>query len=156
MATVKELEQSVSEIKDELGALGTRLKLLETKKDGGVTPADDSDLDSEHGNPRVYTDPKRWLENDGESQKNKNYSDCPAEFLDQLAGFLIWQAKQNEEQANNPELAAKWGGAEKMRRSAHFKKLDAARALGWAKRVRAGYVPSPEQARDAEKLPFDE
>lgn len=86
---------------------------------GVAAPA--SDLDSKWGDPEVRYDPKRWR---GESYKGRRYSECPADYLLELAGFLDWMAGKDEEE----------GGAEKLK-YAGYKRKDAARARGWAARV---------------------
>lgn len=97
---------------------------------GGVAPA--SDLDGEWGNPEVRKDPPRW---DGPSFAGRKYSECPADFLESLAGFLDWAAGKDEET----------GDAQKLK-YAGYKRKDAARARGWAARVLAGHG----QARGAQ------
>ena len=87
--------------------------------------ADDADLDSQWGNPQVRKNPPRWQ---GQDCTGLNYSDCPPEFLDTLAGFLDWQAgkaDEKNEMANNGKP-----------RSTYLRK-DAARARGHAARIRA-------------------
>jgi hypothetical protein len=93
----------------------------------GPHVADDADLDGQWGDPEVRKDPKRW---DGESQVGKRFSECPAEFLRTLASFFIWQAEKDEKSGDEQKI--KYAG---------YKRRDAARALGWAKRIDAGYKP---------------
>jgi hypothetical protein len=111
-----------------------RLLVLQAKAgNGGATNGDvapDSDLDGEHGNPVIRRDPKRW---EGESMVGRCYSDTSPEFLDCLAGFLEWSAKNPRE------------GKEKY---ADYDRRDAARARGWAKRLRAGWRAAPAAAVD--------
>jgi len=83
------------------------------------TIAADADLDGAHGNPTVRTDPKRWT---GESMVGRTFSDCPADYLDELASLFDWQAGKDEEKGDQ---------------RARFKRLDASRARGWAARARA-------------------
>lgn len=92
------------------------------------TVASDRDLDSEYGNPLVKFNPRDWT---GETMKGARFSQCPAPFLDLLAETFDYFAKQAE--ANN-ELTNKGKPA------APYKRTDAARARGWAARVRAGRV----------------
>jgi hypothetical protein len=92
-----------------------------------VQVADDADLDGQWGDPEVRKDPKRW---DGESMVGKRFSQCPAEFLRTLASFFIWQAEKDEKSGDEQKI--KYAG---------YKRRDAARALGWAKRIDAGYKP---------------
>jgi hypothetical protein len=87
--------------------------------------ADDADLDSQYGNPTIRFDPreKYWA---GVSYVGKTFSQCPAEYLDAQAKYLsaaAYMARKNGED-----------------KKAGYKDKDAARARGWAKRVRAGLV----------------
>jgi hypothetical protein len=86
--------------------------------DGPV--ASDDDLDSKHGNPEVRKDPGRWR---GESMAGRRFSDCPPEYLDVLASLFDWRAEQDEKKG---DARSKWA------------RLDAARARGWARRLRGG------------------
>lgn len=108
----------------------------EPRRDGswGGT-ASERELDSQYGNPDVRKDPPRW---EGESYKGSPYSQCSPEYLDSLAGFLEWQAGKDEEK-----------GDEKSRKYAGYKLKDAARARGWAKRLRDGWTPPASQAEEA-------
>lgn len=92
----------------------------------GVAP--DRDLDGQYGDPVVRTDPKRWA---GESFVNRPFSACPPDYLDLLAGFLDWRA---EREASTP-------GKEKYER---YSRADAARARGWARRIRGGWQAPTE------------
>ena len=56
----------------------------------------------------------------GESFATRHYSQSTPEFLDNLAGFIDWKAGK-----------------------------DAARARGWAKRLRAGWKPAAPAAEDS-------
>lgn len=86
---------------------------------GGGEVAADSDLDGKYGNPEIRFDPKRWT---GQSYVGSRFSDCPAEYLDEVASFNDWRASKDEEKG---DPKAKWP------------RLDAARARGWAARIRA-------------------
>jgi hypothetical protein len=89
--------------------------------------ADDRDLDSKYGDPVLKFSPRDWR---GASYKNCKFSECPPELLDLVADSLDYFARKSEEQdertSNGKPLAP-------------FKRKDAARARGWAKRIRAGY-----------------
>lgn len=97
--------------------------------------ANDRDLDGKYGDPEVRFEPRDWT---GDRCKGRRFSECPAPFLDLLAETLDYFAEQSE--AKN-ELTAKGKPA------APFKRADAARARGWAKRVREGRVPVAAGAR---------
>jgi len=99
---------------------------------GLPTPADDADLDGQYGNPTVRKDPPRWT---GSSFVGATFSDCPADYLKDLAGFLAWCADKSDEKnemANNGKP-----------RSGYLRK-DAARALGWAQRNERKAAPRPK------------
>lgn len=91
---------------------------------GAATVASDSDLDSEHGDPAVKFDPKRWT---GASHKGSSFSACAPDFLDAYAEALQWSSEHPKE------------GREKY---AQYDARDAARARGWAKRIRTGWRPA--------------
>lgn len=90
--------------------------------------ASDRDLDGTHGDPTVKFDPRDWL---GPSCKGLRFSACPAPFLDLLAetfDYFANKAESTGEQYNGKPVAP-------------YKRQDAARARGWAARVRAGLRP---------------
>lgn len=95
---------------------------------GAVAPA--SELDSQYGNPTVRKDPPKWS---GDSHAGKPYSECPADYLESLAGFLEWKAGKDTENGDADSL--KYAG---------YARKDAARARGWAQRNRE----KPAQAAD--------
>lgn len=88
--------------------------------------ADDRDLDGKYGNPLIKFKPRDWT---GPSFKDRRMSECPAEFLEMAAKSYDWfaeQAEKNNERTNSGRPAA------------DYKRADAARARGWAKRIRDG------------------
>lgn len=103
--------------------------------------ASDRDLDGQYGNPEVRTDPKRW---NGPTFKGRRYSECSPEFLDVLAEFLEWQGQQSDrknERTNNNKPVG------------DYRRQDAARARGWAKRIREGKVQQPQRETPSERQP---
>ena len=99
-----------------------RVKAAQGKADESI--ASDRDLDSKFGDPEVRArDPKDWT---GAPQQGKKFSECPAEYLDMVADRLDYFASQNP------------GETEDDKKKLKYQKLDAARARGWAARVRAG------------------
>jgi len=98
--------------------------------------ASDSELDSQYGDPEVRKDPPKW---DGAIYAGHRYSQTTPEYLDSLAGFFDWKAGKYDEAANaapgTPEAEAKV-------KYARYARKDAARARGWAKRLRAGWKPA--------------
>lgn len=103
---------------------------------GAPTPgpgvASDRDLDGPYGDPEVKAkDPRDWT---GAPMKGRKFSECPAEYLDMLAerfDYFADQADANGEKLDNGKPAS------------HYKRLDAARARGWAARIRGGKVAAP-------------
>lgn len=120
-----------------------------------VEPAPDSDLDSEYGDPLVQRkDPPRWK---GDSFIGCRYSECPAEYLDQMAGFLMWKAGKNDEDKKKAETSGDEEAAKKADKYAFYARKDASRAAGWAKRIREGYTPPATGSGDADgqaDIPF--
>lgn len=90
--------------------------------------ASDRDLDGQYGNPEVRTNPKRW---DGPSFRGRRFSECSAEFLDVYAELLEWQGQQSDKKNERTNTNKPLGD---------YRRQDAARARGWAKRIRAGLV----------------
>jgi hypothetical protein len=94
------------------------------------TIASDAELDSRFGNPRVRFDPRGWP---GPSYKGRLMSECPPDYLELLAESFDYFAERAEQ--NNERTT-------KGKPIADFNRADAARARGWARRLRAGYVPA--------------
>lgn len=90
---------------------------------GGV--ASDSDLDGQYGNPDVKFSPKSWT---GPDFAKRPMSQCSADFLDVYAEALQYSSEHPK------------AGKEKY---ATYDARDAARARGWARRVREGRGESP-------------
>lgn len=103
--------------------------------------ADDRDLDGKWGDPEVRFEPRDWT---GDRCKGRKFSQCPAPFLDLMAEALDYFAAQSD---------AKDEKTDKGKRVSEFKRADAARARGWAKRIREGYHPSAKSTEFAEE-PF--
>lgn len=89
--------------------------------------ASDRDLDSQYGDPEVRLNkmPRDWT---GPSYKGRKFSECPPELLDMLADMFEYFAKKAEES----------GETHNGKPVAPYKRKDAARARGWAKRIRDG------------------
>jgi len=106
---------------------------------GGVASA--ADLDGPHGNPTIKYDPKEkyWQ---GESFVGYHFSETSPEYLDAMARYLDACAFMGAKDED-----------EKKRKAASYKARDAARARGWAARLRAGgaraAAPAPAQANGA-------
>lgn len=81
------------------------------------------DLDSQHGNPKLRFLPRDW--NGSGAFKGLLFSECPPDLLDMVADSLDYFASKAED--------------EKKKK---YDTLDAARARGWAARLRGGWKPS--------------
>lgn len=86
---------------------------------GGGEVATDEELDGRYGDPKVFSDPKRWIDQGGESYKGRQFSECPAEYLDALAEMCVYFA-----------------GRETDEKKRGYKLKDAKFARGWARRNR--------------------
>ena len=95
------------------------------------------------GDPTVKFDPKFWKQ---ESWIGRTFSQCPPEYLDMHAHMLDYFAKKD---SANPEKA----------KDAIWRAKDAARARGWAERLRrqvteAGKAVEAINDWDSDELPF--
>lgn len=88
--------------------------------------ASDDDLDGPYGDVVVKFPPKDW---DGPDYTGQPLSKTDAKFCRRMAGFWSWQAEKDEA-----------GTDEKKAANAKYKRKDAARARGWAKRHESGTV----------------
>ena len=131
-ATIKLL----TEIRDELRKLNRGKSAATTSAGGaGLDVADDADLDSQYGDPEVKKDPPRWT---GDRFAPCRMSEGSPDWLDALAGFCDWRAAKDDE---SDALDTKG------RPKSHWARKDAARARGWAARLRkSGGKPKPAQA----------
>ena len=79
-------------------------------------------LDDQWGDPVIKAkDPRDWA---GDTMQGKKFSECPAEYLDLLADRYDYFS----ERETDPKKAG-------------YNRMDAARARGWAARIRDGYKP---------------
>jgi len=96
--------------------------------------ATDQDLDGQHGNPELRFDPRDWT---GPSYKGSRFSECPAELLDMVAEVFEYFATKADEAGEKTDA-----GVPKSK----YKRADAARARGWALRIRSGkHTPAPRE-----------
>jgi hypothetical protein len=99
----------------------------------GPKVADDRDLDGKYGDEEIKKDPPRWQ--GGESFAGRRMSECSPEFLDCFAEFKDYCADRDEEKA----ALATGEEQEKKAKFARFSRISAARARGWAARLRSGW-----------------
>lgn len=118
---------------DLLKSIDARLKtIVELLRPREAPKAED--LDGPHGDPEVKAkDPRDWT---GPSMTGRRFSQCPPTYLDLLADRYDYFASQ--------EADAK---------KANYNRRDAARARGWAARIRAqGPNVAAEQSDDAQDV----
>lgn len=122
---------TLDDMKAQLDRIESLLKqALSERKTGLVSGAaavaaiaPDSDLDGQYGDPEVRADSPQWIKQGGDSYKGMRYSLCPPDYLEALASFMDWQAGKDEATGDPEKL--KYAG---------YKRRDASRARGWAKR----------------------
>lgn len=105
-------------------------------KSGGSDVASDRDLDGQYGDEEVRFNPRDWS---GAPIKGKRMSRCDPDALDLLAEACDYFAQKNE------AAGAKTSSGKPK---AQYDRTSAARARGWAKRLRAGWKP-PEREPDS-------
>ena len=111
-----------------LKSIDASLKVLVAQSRATVTQAvaTDEDLDGKYGNPVVKFMPRDWT---GEDYKGRHMSELPAPLLDMVAKTYDYFAQRAEDNHEMTTTGKPVGP---------YKRLDAARARGWAKRVRDG------------------
>lgn len=121
-------------------------RLIALQKSATPTLATDRDLDGKYGDPVVKFDPRDWT---GRTCKGLHLSQCPAPFLDLLAETFDYFARKAD---------ADGTVTDKGKSVADYKRQDAARARGWAKRIRDGKVKSgeAESSSDFDAEPDDD
>lgn len=127
MKTIDDVYAIAVEIRDMLRG-GAR----PTAAGGEIASA--ADLDSERGNPTIRKDPRDWK---GQSYVGRRYSDATPDYLDMLAALKEWQAKRDDDAGARGEKTPSG-----YPRDGKFARLDAARARGWAQRLRNGWQRS--------------
>lgn len=111
----------------DLRVVALEARVAKIEKEMGLGSASDQELDGPYGNPTVRKDPPKWS---GPSFAGKRFSECSPEFLESLAGFYDWKAGKD---------AASGAVDAKGRPKATYSRKDAARARGWAERIRNGW-----------------
>lgn len=92
----------------------------------GIVAATDAECLGQYGDPDIRKDPPRWT---GESFAGRRFSQTSPEYLECLAGFKAWSANEDDK---------KGAVDDQGRPKSYWAKKDAALALGWARRLRAG------------------
>src|SRR5262245_6364043 len=105
--------------------------------------ASDSDLDSQWGDPEIkQKDPRDWT---GPTMKGRRFSQCSSEYLELLAKRLDFFADKAE---------AEGATTNSGKPVAPYNRRDAARARGWAKRIRDGWAPKNGNGHHAQPKGF--
>lgn len=150
------LEARVVALEARMAAAEARLSgggAASSSSSGGGAVADDYDLDSDFGNPPIKKDPKKWVEQGGDSFVGCRMSECPSDYLRMLASLFDWMASKDE--AAGKTYTNKQG---KEVPTAPFNRTAAARARGWAKRnegkVARAAEPSTEPEVEEDPIPF--
>lgn len=117
-------------IDDSMKSVDRTLKQLLQQRQAAAPKAiaSDRDLDGRYGDPVLKFLPRDWT---GPSFKGCKFSECPAPLLDLVAESCEYFARQADEKGERTEKGKPVGD---------FKRADAARARGWAKRIRDGKV----------------
>lgn len=144
------LEARVLVLESKIGNGATLSASASPTSAGGGAIASDYEMSGEWGNPTVHKDPPRWK---GDSFAGCQFSECPSDFLIELANFHDWAASKDEE--NKKTYLHKKSG--EQRPTAPLRRKDAALARGWAKRnegkVAAEAPESDDQGGD-DDIPF--
>jgi hypothetical protein len=111
-----------------LESIDASLKLLVTQQRAAQPKAvaSDRDLDGQYGDPVLKFMPRDWT---GPSFKGRHFSECPPDLLDLVSDTFEFFGKQAD---------AKGEHTDKGKPTGDYKRADAARARGWAKRIRSG------------------
>lgn len=129
----KRVETRILAIEAKLGGVAAALGgASATSAGGGTAPA--SDLDSQYGDEEIKSKVPRW---EGRQFKGHVMSECDVGFLDAYADFRDWAATKADEKG---EKAANGTPISK------YDRRSAARARGWAARLRSGWKP-PERPK---------
>ena len=147
----KAADERHEEQRKDLNVALARISQLENRKAhpqqaAAATVATDADLDGKYGDPDVKRNPPRW---DGDDMTGRRFSQTSAAFLAEMASFKDWCAEQDDQSED-----------EKQRGNAKWRRIDAARARGWAKRLASGWKAEreedpPEADGDPDPDPFN-
>ena len=112
-----------------LRSIDQSLRIL-AKREPAAASGPRLDLDGPYGNPTIKAkDPRDW---GGDPMTGRKFSECPPEYLDLLADRYDYFATKAEEPQKQK-----------------YAELDAARARGWAARLRSGWA-TPAAAAQGE------
>lgn len=135
---VTDLQKRVRELEAFVAILRAALTGGSPNGVGAIATA--ADLDGKYGNPKVRCDPKDWKDAGGLPRKGRLMNQCEPEFLDLYAETLEFFAQKNDAEGKK---------ATNGKPASFYDRADAARARGWAKRLREGWQPKATQAAQA-------
>lgn len=144
IVTLRSIDASLKLLVSHLGA-GAR-QATQTEHAG---TASEADLDGKYGNEKIKFDPRDWT---GDSFKGKLMSEAQPGYLDLLASAYDFFAEKND---RTKEVTDK--GVAKST----YDRRTAARARGWAARLREGWTApvapafgEPEAPLTSDSIPF--
>lgn len=123
-ATLAVLRSIDATLKDMLALAQQRTQQARATAPKAVAP--DRDLDGKYGDPELKFSPRDWT---GPSFKGRHFSECPPDLLDMVAETFEYFGRQADEKHEMTDRGKPVGD---------YKRQDAARARGWAKRMREG------------------
>lgn len=109
-----------------------RQRTQQARSSGAKAIASDRDLDGKYGDPELRFNPRDWT---GPSFKGQHFSECPPDLLDLVAETFEYFALEAEKKGEVTDRG---------KPVAEYKRQDAARARGWAKRMRDGKHRAPQ------------
>jgi hypothetical protein len=137
LATLKSIDQSLRTLVV-IAQKKAEARVVQAASKPGPLIASDVDLDGQYGDPEVKAkDPRDWS---GDPMQGRRFSECPADYLELVAERKDYFVSQNAQSTDEEKKKAK------------YDRLDAARARGWAKRIREGYTAKTTAAWASELL----
>lgn len=132
--TLKSINAGIQLLVEHFGCLSPR-NIQSSSRQAYDVPqiATDRDLDSKYGDPEVRYDPRDWT---GDSFVGTPLSQCSPAYLDAFAESCDSYADWADETG---KLTS--GG----KPAGPYRRKDASRARGWAKRLRGGWKPPVEE-----------
>lgn len=126
-------EQLLTSIDATLKELLVLSKARKTSVPGAAVASDRELDDPKWGDPIVKFDPRDWTSG---SCKGSHFSECPPGYLDLLAQSFDYFAEKNDREGHKTDKDVP---------KSKYDRLAAAKARGWAARIRSGWKP-PQMA----------
>lgn len=133
------MSEGITVLKSIDATLKAILRQLSVKDPHDKEIAPDGDLLGKYGDPVIKAkDPRDWT---GAPMMGRKYSECPPAYLDLVADRLDYFADQAEAEKKTTSSG---------KPVAPYNRKDAARARGWAARIRSGaHVQTQQDDSDA-------